>query len=80
MSVPMSQSVCGKPVTLMSEAAKALGLHVQTVRDLIRIHKILTYRVLNSPSGRGIDGPGMAILRGLTVPRAAKSRRQAVGA
>ena len=59
----MATSVCGKPVTIIKEAARKLGFKRDTVRDLIRSNGIQTYRVRYSPAARGIDAAGMMILR-----------------
>ena len=59
----MATSICGRPVTLMNEAAREFGWHLGTVRDLLRSNDIKTYKVKYSPSARGIDAAGMARLR-----------------
>jgi hypothetical protein len=70
----MATSVCGKPVTIMKEAARQLGFHIATVRDLVKVFSIKTYRVRYSPSGRGIDAAGMDRLRAFKEGGASKKQ------
>lgn len=54
----------------LSEAARRMNVCRKTVADLVRVHKIETYRIPVSGRAKGLDKRGVRRLKKLLTPTA----------